>query len=212
MAVLLHVDSSPMGEASVSRSLTEEFVRNWRRANPQGRVITRDLAATAIPVIDAAWVAANFTPKESRTPQQNQILALSTEFTTELLNADEYIIGLPVHNWGPAASMKLWADQIVRFGETLAVTPSGPRGTLDQKRATFVIAAGTVYDPGAVNAVRSVVEPWLRKLFSYLGVKNMQFILADGAAEVRYGRIDKATFLAPHMEAIQALFAQTMTS
>ena len=212
MAVLLHIDSSPMGEASISRSLTEEFVANWRSANPQGRVITRDLAATAIPVIDAAWVAANFTPKESRTPQQNDILALSTEFTTELLRADEYILGLPVHNWSPAASFKLWVDQIVRFGETLAVTPSGPRGTLDQKRATFVIAAGTVYDPASPNAIRNSVEPWLRKLFSYLGVRKMQFILADGAAQVRFGRIDRAAFLAPHIEAIHALFAQTITS
>jgi hypothetical protein len=36
----------------------------------------------------------------------------------------------------------------------------------------------------------------------------MRFILADGAAEVRYGKIDRAAFLAPHVNAVQSLFAE----
>ncbi|MEI9976076.1 MAG: NAD(P)H-dependent oxidoreductase [Ignavibacteriota bacterium] len=116
MPTLLHIDSSPMGEDSVTRYLTREFVRLWRFANPLGRVISRDLAANEIPVVDAAWVRANMTPKESRTPEQNEVLALSTILTGEVLDADEYVFGIPMHNWGPSASFKLWVDQIVRFG------------------------------------------------------------------------------------------------
>src|SRR5262245_20030769 len=114
MSVLLHIDSSPMGVgSSISRHLTREFVRQWRIANPQGRVIYRDLAAMQIPMVDASWIAANYTPVESRTQGQKHHLALSTELTRELLDADEYVIGVPMHNWGPSAGLKLWADQIV---------------------------------------------------------------------------------------------------
>lgn len=205
MPALLHLDSSPMGEASISRRLTAEFAQRWRNANRQGRVIYRDVAATAIPVVTAAWVAANYTPKESRTQQQHDLLALSTELTGELLEAKEYVIGVPMHNWGPSSSFKLWVDQILRFGDIVALTPEGPRGLLGSKRATFVVAAGRHYRPGSEDAPRNHLVPWLRTFFGYLGVKDMRFLFADGAAEVRYGKIEQAAFLAPHIQAIETL-------
>jgi FMN-dependent NADH-azoreductase len=212
MPVLLHIDSSPMGEASISRHLTREFVHSWRCAHPGGKVISRDLTTIAIPIIDAAWVSANLTPRESRTQQQNEILALSTQFTGELLQADEYVIGVPMHNWGPSSSFKLWVDQILRFGETIVNTTSGPKGTLDQKRATFFVAAGGHYDPSSADAPRNYLEPWLRTYFGYLGVKDVQVFVADGAAAVTYGRMDRAAFLAPYIEAVHSLFAETLSS
>lgn len=206
MPTLLHIDSSPAGQVPLSRRLTREFVARWRRAYPEGKVIERDLAAVAIPVIDADWIAANLTAKEARTPEQTARLALSSEFARELLVADEYVIGTPMHNWGPSASLKLWIDQIVRFGETLTVTPAGPRGNLQGKRATFIVAAGQDYGPGSSSHSRNFLEPWLRTFFGYLGVAEIRFVFADRARAVRYGKLDAEKFLAPHIEAIDALF------
>ena len=200
MRTLLHIDSSPMGEHSVSRRLTREFVRRWVSANPRGTVKSRDLKKVAIPVIDSAWVAANYTPEESRTQQQHQCLKLSMELTRDLLEADEYVIGVPMHNWGPSASFKLWVDHVV--------TPFGPQ--LQNKRVTFVITAGRFYRPGAEDASRNYVEPWLRTLFGRFGVEDMRFLMADGAVEVRDGKQDLAAFLAPHIEAIERLFADDL--
>ena len=58
MPTLLVVNSSPFLETSVSRHLSDEFVQNWKQANPNGRVITRDLTASDLKTIDAAWVGA----------------------------------------------------------------------------------------------------------------------------------------------------------
>jgi FMN-dependent NADH-azoreductase len=212
MPVLLQIDSSPMGDFSISRSLTGTFARRWAATNPGGRILYRDLAATTMPVIDAAWVEANYTPKESRSREQEEMLALSSELTAELLEADEYVIGVPMHNWGPSSSFKLWADQIVRFGETMAITPNGLKGMLGSKRATFVIAAGRSYGPGSVDAGSNYLQPWLRTFFGNLGMTEMRFVFADGAAAVRYGRIDRAGFLAPYTEAIEALFAEVASA
>jgi len=44
MATLLRIDSSPLGDNSVTRRLTSEFVQNWKQANPDGEVIARDLS------------------------------------------------------------------------------------------------------------------------------------------------------------------------
>lgn len=182
------------------------------KRNPQGRVISRDLAKINIPVIDAAWVFASQTPKPSRTQQQNDHLALSTAFVQEMLDADEYVVGVPMYNWGPSSCFKLWLDQTLRPGETIANTASGPKGTLNQKRVTFIITAGAVYGPGSEIATLNYLEPWLRTYFGYLGIQQMQFILADGAVNVLQGKIDRSAFLAPHIEAIQSLFAEALSA
>lgn len=205
--ILLHIDSSPMGEGSVSRQLTREFVDRWRAAHPDGTVLTRDLTAMRIPVIDAVWIAANLTPKEVRTEEQEKVLALSTELTRELLTADEYVIGMPMHNWGPSSSFKLWVDQVVRFGETIVVTPEGPRGTLGAKRVTLILAAGRQYGAGSAEASKNHLEPWLRTFFANLGVTQMRVVLADGTVRLRYGQIDRAELLAPHLEVVRAMAA-----
>ncbi|MEX3526751.1 MAG: NAD(P)H-dependent oxidoreductase [Burkholderia sp.] len=206
MLTLLQIDSSPMGDASISRRLTQEYVRSWRHAHPDGLVRSRDLARTAMPVIDAAWVAANFTPQALRSPQQEAMLGLSTFLTTELLEADEYVLGIPMHNWGPSASFKLWVDHIVRQEETLKSTPLGPKGALAGKRASFIIAAGASYREQSPAASRDFIEPWLRTLFAYLGVEDMRFVMVDEVVNTLRGEVDPATFLAPHLDTVRALF------
>ncbi len=204
MSILLHIDSSPMGAGSVSRRLTGEFARRWRAAHPGGKIIYRDLAAMEIPPVSAAWVAANYTPAEARTPQQNELLALSSRLAAELLEASEYAIGVPMHNWGPSASFKLWADQIVHFGKTMLLTSSGMQGGLQGKRATFFLTAGRRYHAGSENASRNHLEPWLRTFFGNLGVSDMQFVFVDGTVLVKNGKMDLNTFLAPYLEAMPA--------
>lgn len=212
MPILLHIDSSPLGEDSISRCLTREFARRWRLANPQGQVLSRDIAATHIPVIDATWIAANYAPAESRNQQQHDLLALSTELSGEMMDADEYVIAVPMHNWGPPASLKLWTDQIVRFGRTTLITPAGLKGTLDKKRATFFVTAGRRYDVGSENAAKNHLEPWLRTFFGDLGIRNMRFVFVDRTAEVRNGKIGLAAFLAPHLKAVQSLVPEPVFS
>ena len=196
-----------MGETAISHQLTSEFVQRWLSANPESTVAERDLTTINIPVINAAWVAANYTPEESRTDQQKALLELSTMFITELLDADEYVMGIPMHNWGPPASFKLWVDQIVTASSSSERPLAGRRATLTGKRATFIVVAGAVYAPGSPNASKNYLVPWLRTLFGSLGIKDMQFVLADGTRETNKGKIDRATFLAPHLQAIRALFA-----
>ena len=73
MSTLLHIDSSPLYGRSVSRELTAAFVTQWRAAHPDGKVIDRDLNATAMPPINAEWVGAVYTPEQARTPRAEGI-------------------------------------------------------------------------------------------------------------------------------------------
>ena len=117
MPTLLHIDSSPLYGRSVSRQLTDAFVTQWKASHPGGTVVYRDLTATLISPITAEWVGAVYTPEEARTPQQKELLSLSDSLLTELEQADEYVFGVPMHNFGVPSVLKLWIDQISRVGK-----------------------------------------------------------------------------------------------
>ncbi len=55
---LLRIGSSARRN-SVSRQLTGTFVEMWKRENPSGEVIERDLATTSLPLITDEWTHAS---------------------------------------------------------------------------------------------------------------------------------------------------------
>ncbi len=195
-----------MRDVSISRHLTDEFVQNWRRTHPAGQIISRDLLTSELPVITAEWVAASFTPEDSRTPAQRETLALSDTLIAELDAADEYVFGVPMHNFSVASTFRLWIDQIARAGKTFAYGDGAPVGLLKSKKATFLIASGGVYGPGTAMASFNFVEPYLRTIFSFLGVTDTYFHTADGAAALAFGKVDRSAFFEPHLAAIRARF------
>jgi FMN-dependent NADH-azoreductase len=203
MPTLLHIDSSPLYGRSVSRELTGAFVAQWKSSHPNGTVIDRDLYATSIPPINGDWVGAVYTPEEARTPQQKELLSLSDSLLAELEQADEYVFGVPMHNFGVPSVLKLWIDQISRVGKTFSYADGVPKGLIVGKKATFIIATGGIYDAQTQMASFNFVEPYLRSVFGFLGVTDATFLTAGGTAALNYGQ-DRDAFLAPHLQVVQS--------
>jgi FMN-dependent NADH-azoreductase len=203
MSTLLHIDSSPLYGRSVSRQLTGAFVTQWKSSHPDGTVVDRDLNATPISPITAEWVGAAYTPEEARTRQQKDLLALSDTLLAELEQADEYVFGVPMHNFGVPSVLKLWIDQIARVGRTFSYAGGTPKGLLTGKKATFIIATGGIYDAQTQMSSFNFVEPYLRSVFGFLGVTDATFLTTGGTAALNYGQ-DRNAFLAPHLQAVQS--------
>jgi FMN-dependent NADH-azoreductase len=206
MPTLLHIDSSPL-DSSISRELTREFVKTWKLKNPSGTVIDRNLAANPPKLVDQAWVGAAFTPDDARTPEQKAALTVSDELIAELEKADEYVIGVAMHNFNVPSTLKLWIDQVVRTGKTFAYGANGPEGFLKGKKATIVVATGGVYDAGTPMGALNFVEPYLRTVLGFIGITDVKFVTAGGVAQVMMGKVDRATFLKPTLEQVRALAA-----
>jgi len=202
MPKLLHIDSSPLYGRSVSRQLTGAFVAQWESSHPDRTVVYRDLNTTPIPPINAEWVAAVYTQEEARTPQQKELLSLSDSLLAELEQADEYVFGVPMHNFGVPSVLKLWIDQIVRVGRTFSYADGRPKGLIIGKKATFIIATGGIYDAQTQMASFNFVEPYLRSLFGFLGLTDVTFLTAGGTMALNHGQ-DRDAFLAPHLQAVE---------
>ena len=204
MSTLLKLDSSPMGERSISRKLTTKFAESWLKTHPGGKVIERDLTTLNLPVVDAFWAGAVHTPESDRIPAQTKALAVSDSLIKDLEQADEYVFGVPMHNFSIPSTLKLWIDQIVRAGKTFSYGESGPKGLLTGKKATLLLASGGEYGKGSAMASFDFVTPYLQTVFRFIGVTDVTVIAAGGTAQLMSGKLDPQTFLAPSLEKVHA--------
>ena len=135
MQTLLYISISPRGDYSISRQLGNAAVQAWKRRNPGGRVIERDLANTALTFVDLDWIAGAFSPPEQHNENHQRALALSDELVSEVVEADEIILATPMYNFAVPAALKAWVDHVVRAGKTFRYTSAGgPEGLLAGKK------------------------------------------------------------------------------
>ena len=180
MATTLHIDSSPRGERSKSRQLTREFITNWQALHPEDTIIYRDLRKTPIPHVTEEWVAADYTPKDTKTPEMIDVLRLSDELVDEFLAADKCVFSVPMYNSSTPSSFKAYIDHIVRVGRTFAVINGEFKGLVEGKKILFITARGGEYGAGSPFEGWDAQEPALRFAFQFIGVTDIQFIHANG--------------------------------
>jgi FMN-dependent NADH-azoreductase len=206
MPTLLHLDSSPL-ETSVTRQLGREFVKTWNAAHADGSVLYRDLAAVAPKPLDTAWIYSAYTPEDARSPEQKAALTVSDELVAELLQADEYVIGVAMHNFSIPSVLKLWIDQIARAGKTFSYGAGGAKGLLLNKKATLLIASGGVYEPGTPLGALNFVEPYLRGLLGFLGITDVTVVTAGGTSALMSPAADREKFLQPTLDQVRSVAA-----
>jgi FMN-dependent NADH-azoreductase len=171
---ILKIDASARKAGSMTRELTDTLVTRLLDTHPSARVLTRDVSA-GLPVVDEAWVGANFTDPAERSSEQKLKLALSDTLVAELKAADVLVIAAPIYNFGIPASLKAWVDLVARARETFRYTENGPEGLLKGKKAYVVVASGGV----PVNSAVDFATPYLKQVLAFIGITDVTVIAAD---------------------------------
>lgn len=192
MTRLLVVETSPRGDASVSRNMTRRYLAEWEALNPIGTIIIRDLAEQSLPHVTMPWLAAYFTPADAQTPDMKGQLELSDTLARELLECDELVIATPVYNYNIPAALKAWIDHIVRKGLTLGFDG---RGLVSGKKATLLIASGGEYGEGSPIRDRDIATQYLRMILKVLGFVDITVVAGGGAKSVDLGEISMEDFV-----------------
>jgi FMN-dependent NADH-azoreductase len=175
---LLRIDSSARRN-SVSRRLTQAFIEAWKKENPAGQVIERDLAATPLPLITDEWALAVHSDPATLTPAQRETLSVSDALIEELLVADTIVVGTPMYNFTISAPLKAWIDQIVRVGRAVVWGQQGPEGVLKGKKVVVLTSRGGAYRPGTPIVQFDYQEQCLRHLLGFIGLTDVTFIHAE---------------------------------
>ncbi|HUG99459.1 MAG TPA: NAD(P)H-dependent oxidoreductase [Gammaproteobacteria bacterium] len=181
MPTLLHIDSSPMLENSVTRRLTVHFVRRWREQVPEGKVIRRDLGKAPPPHPDALTLEAAALPAGARNARQRAAAAHADLLLEELEAADVVLLGAPMYNFSVTSGLKAWFDLVSRPGRTFRYGPEGHEGLLADKTIVAVTARGGFYELAAADSdSEDLQEALIRHFFGFMGLADIRFIHAEG--------------------------------
>ncbi|KAB0507099.1 MULTISPECIES: FMN-dependent NADH-azoreductase [Pseudomonas] len=176
---LLHIDSSILGDNSASRQLSGEVVKTWQAAEPGVVVTYRDLAADAISHFSATTLVAAGTAAELRNAAQQHEADLSAQALAEFLAADAVVIAAPMYNFTIPTQLKAWIDRIAVAGQTFRYTEAGPEGLCGGKKVVIVSTAGGLHAGQATGVAH---EDYLKVLFGFLGITDIEFVRAHGLA------------------------------
>ncbi len=176
---LLHIDSSILGDNSASRQLSREVVQAWKAAEPGITVTYRDLAADAISHFSAQTLIAAGTSAELRDAALKHEADLSASAMAEFLAADAVVIAAPMYNFSIPTQLKAWIDRIAVAGQTFRYTEAGPEGLCGGKKLVIVSTAGGLHagQPSSVGH-----EEYLKQMFGFLGITDIEFVRAEGLA------------------------------
>ncbi|WP_103308287.1 MULTISPECIES: FMN-dependent NADH-azoreductase [unclassified Pseudomonas] len=177
---LLHIDSSILGDNSASRQLSREVVEAWKAAEPGITVTYRDLAADAISHFSAQTLVAAGTSAELRDAALKYEADLSSETMAEFQAADALVIAAPMYNFSIPTQLKAWIDRIAVAGQTFRYTEAGFEGLCGGKKLVIVSTAGGVHAGQPSGAGH---EDYLKVMFGFLGITDIEFVRAEGLAK-----------------------------
>jgi FMN-dependent NADH-azoreductase len=179
---LLHIDSSPLADASASRELSRKVVAQWTASHPATKVEYVDLAVNAPSHLDIDSLGFRLgTDAAQLTPAQRRENAVSEKLVSQFLAADVVVIGAPMYNFAIPSQLKAWIDRIAQAGRTFRYTAAGPEGLATGKTAIVVSTRGGRY-AGLPGEVMDHQESYLKTVFGFVGITDVRFVRAEGLA------------------------------
>lgn len=176
---ILQIDSSPLGDASVSRQLTKATVEAWRARYPQAELVHRDLVADAPQHLDTERLAVvKFGKDAELTTAQAEERALVDAIVGEFLSADVVVIGAPMYNFTVPTQLKSWIDRLLQAGRTFRYGETGAVGLAGGRKVIVVSSRGGIYTAGLEAMDHQ--EAYLRTALGFIGVTDIDFVRAEG--------------------------------
>jgi len=180
---LLHIIATPRSHESntirVSNALIEELYLRY----PDLTVTLLDLFQADLPAIAGANIESKYklmTGQALDTYHQSCWAAIDAN-CKRFLEADVYVISTPMWNLGVPYALKYYIDAIVQPGYLFRYDESGvAEGLLKGKKMVVVTSRGGDYSPGSPLQALDFLEPYLRAIFGFVGITDLQFINAHG--------------------------------
>jgi FMN-dependent NADH-azoreductase len=181
MKKILNIIASPRGAASFSNRLGQAIADKIIAENAGSTLRIRNLNETPYPHVEAAHLAAFFTPEENLTKENREAIKHSDEAVKELFDADVIIISTPMWNFSIPSVLKAWIDHIARAGLTFSYGEAGPVGLLTGKKIYIALASGGIYTEGPTQGL-NFAEPYLKSFLGFLGMTDITVFRAEGTS------------------------------
>jgi FMN-dependent NADH-azoreductase len=108
--------------------------------------------------------------------------AVSEKLVSQFLAADVVVVGAPMYNFSVPSQLKAWVDRVAQAGRTFKYTESGPVGLAGGKTVIVASTRGGVYAANPALAGLDHQESYLKTVFGFFGITDVQFVRAEGVA------------------------------
>ena len=145
MEKILYIKASPRGSESKSTAIADAYLTALRERIPALIVDTLDLSAEKLPEFDGDKVAAKIAVLTGQTQQGRQRTAWDeiTEIANRFIDADRYLMAVPMWNGGIPYRLKQFIDLIHQPGLLWGLDPqTGYFGLLKDKKAVLTLTSG----------------------------------------------------------------------
>ena len=194
---LLVIQSSINAAQSASNSLVKHYIQNKTTHHSNFQVEQLNLAQAPFDYLDNDIFAAFSGQTTEFTSHQQQAVAQSEQAISKLKAADELLITLPLYNLGFPATLKTWLDYVCRAGLTFQYTSEGPKGLINNVKATIILTSGWIYADTAYDTA----SQQLKNTLGLIGITDVTLIRAEGLARTQ----SKEASFAAAEEQIKAL-------
>ena len=195
---LLHVISTPRGHESNSMRVSNALLEELYLKYPGLSVKVLDLFRADLPSVAGENIESKYKlmtgqelddhHKESWKQIENNI--------ARFLEADIYLLTVPMWNFGIPYALKYYIDAIVQPGYLFRYNELGiPEGLVLGRKMICVTSRGGDYTQGTPMQAFDFVEPYLRTIFNFVGITDISFINAqpmDVSLEIRRSAVLKA--------------------
>jgi FMN-dependent NADH-azoreductase len=174
---LLHIVSTPRGLASntgrVSSALLEALDDEYADLD----VTTLDLFSADLPAVAGINIKTKYALMTGQPVEEGaQSSWAEIEKTIAgFLDADVYVLTVPMWNFSIPYVLKYYIDAIVQPGYLFRYNQQGqPEGLVHGRRMVVVTSSGADYSEGHLASLNSI-EGYLRSIFGMVGITDIKF-------------------------------------
>lgn len=178
---LLHIIATPRGLASNTGRISSCLLEGLHERYDDLEVATLDLFSADLPAVAGVNIKTKYALMTGQPVDQAARTSWSEiEKTIEqFLDADRYLLTVPMWNFGIPYALKYYIDAIVQPGYLFKYNEFGqPEGLVLDRTMVVVTSRGADYSQGYLASL-DFVESYLRTIFGLVGITDVTFFNAQ---------------------------------
>lgn len=178
---ILHIVASPRGADSNTLRVSASLLDALTAANPGAEVETLNLFSDELPAVAGDNIESKYSLMARRPldPSHAESWKAIEATIQQFLAADTIVISTPMWNFNVPYALKYYIDAVVQPGYLFTYNDQGvPVGLVEGKRMICVTSRGGDYSVAHMQPY-DFQEPYLRAIFGFVGIRDIQFINAQ---------------------------------
>jgi FMN-dependent NADH-azoreductase len=174
---LLHLVCTPRGLASNTGRVSNALIEALHEADDDLDVRTIDLFTRDLPAVAGTNIKAKYALMTGQALDDDARSSWKEIEATieEFLEAEAYVLTVPMWNFGIPYALKYYIDAIVQPGYLFRYDENGqPHGLVHGRKMIVVTSRGGDYSSGPMKAL-DFVESYLRTIFGFVGITDITF-------------------------------------